>query len=90
MIQCKHLDYDLGKYGPDIELKNVPGYPEVRYWFRGPRWTDNGPGQATNTAKVQFCQKRGRIPGIFQCYFPEEMSCYESERANEAIAKEQG
>lgn len=75
MIPCKHLDYAEGKYGPDITLETcAPYYPTVRFWMRGPTWTDNG----ANPAKVQFCGAgRGRINGIFQCYQPGEMSCYE-------------
>jgi len=77
-IPCKHLDYTTA-YGPDIELRTcAPDFPEVRYWFRGARWTDNGPGQKANPSAVQFCGKgRGRINGIFQCYLPGEMPCYE-------------
>ena len=79
MKPCKHLDYEEGKFGPGIELKNLsPHYPEVRYWHRGPRWTDNGPNQKPNPSDVQFCgQGRGRINGIVQCYNPGEMPCYE-------------
>lgn len=82
MSPCKHLDYRPDVYGPDIELRTVPmedkhGQP-VRYWRRGPTWTDNGPGEAPNPSNVQFCgQGRGRINGIFQCYNPGEMPCYQ-------------
>jgi hypothetical protein len=77
MIPCKHLDYTEGKCGPDITLETcAPHYPEVRFWLRGPRWTDNGPKMPPNPAKVQFCLLRGRINGIFGCYNG-EMSCYE-------------
>ena len=81
MAPCKHLDYSEGKYGPDITLRTVPmddkyGQP-VRYWHRGSTWTDNDP-EPPNPAKVQFCGAgRGRINGIFQCYNPGEMHCYE-------------
>ncbi len=79
MTPCKHLDYEQGKYGPDIALKDCsPDYPMVRYWLRGDRWTDNGPGQTPNPAEVQFCQQgHRRITGIFQCYQQGEMPCYE-------------
>lgn len=79
---CKHLDYS-DSYGPDIELETLaPHYPLVRYWRRGGRWTNNGPGQKPNPADVQFCGKgRGRINGIFQCYQAGEMYCYEPEEA---------
>lgn len=77
MIPCKHLDYTEGKYGPDITLETCAShYLEVRFWLRGPRWTDNGPKMPPNPAKVQFCLLRGRINGIFGCYNG-EMSCYE-------------
>lgn len=68
-----------GKFSPDIELRTcAPDFPDVRYWLRGPRWTDNGPGEKSNPAKVQFCGAgRGRINGIFQCYQAGELSCYE-------------
>ena len=74
---CKHLDYTT-KY-EDCEIKTcAPHFPNVRYWQRGPQWTDNGPGQPPNPGKVQFCGAgRGRINGIFQCYNAGEMPCYE-------------
>lgn len=86
MRPCKHLDYTEGKFSPDIELRTcAPDFPDVRYWLRGPRWTDNGPGEKSNPAKVQFCGAgRGRINGIFQCYQAGELSCYEPEQATEA------
>ena len=75
MSPCRHLDYTDGKY-EDCDVRTLaPHYPLVRYWFRGPRWTDDG-----NPAKVQFCGAgRGRINGIFQCYNAGEMPCYEVE-----------
>ncbi len=78
MQACKHLDYTEGKYGPDITLVEVPGFScSVRYWSRGPTWTDEG-----GASKVQFCGAgRGRINGVFQCYNPGEMPCYEGEEA---------
>lgn len=83
MKPCKHLDYDESKYsnGGTITLETcAPHFPEVRYWLRGKLWTDNGPGQPPNPSKVQFCGAgRGRINGIFQCYQPGEMHCYEPE-----------
>jgi hypothetical protein len=79
MNPCKHLDYSEGKYGPDITLQTcAPHYPNVKFWLRGPTWTDNGPGEKPNPSKVQFCGAgRGRINGIFQCYNAGEMPCYE-------------
>ncbi len=82
MKACKHLDYTEGKYGPDILLCDLKaeGFPGVRFWLRGPIWTENGPGEKSNPSKVQFCALgRGRINGIFQCYQPGEMPCYEPE-----------
>ena len=79
LIPCKHLDYREGVYGPDITLETAaPDFPEVRFWQRSPMWTDNGPGQLPNPSKVQFCHKFGRIKGIFQCYNPGELPCYEA------------
>ena len=79
MKPCKHLDYST-EYGPDIELRTcAPHHPHVRYWHRGKRLTDNGPGEPPNPADVQFCGAgRGRINGIVQCYNG-ELSCYEPE-----------
>ncbi len=79
MKACKHLDYTEEKYGPDITLETcAPHYPEVKFWKRGPTWTDNGPNQKPNPSQVQFCGLgRGRINGIFQCYNEGEMPCYE-------------
>jgi len=73
MKPCKHLDYTEGKF-LGCELKTcAPQYPDVRYWKRGPMWTDDG----VNPERVQFCGAgRGRINGIFQCYNG-EMSCHE-------------
>jgi hypothetical protein len=82
MKPCKHLDYEKGKYGPDIELCDcAPHYPEVRFWRRGERWTNNGQGQPPNPSAVQFCGKgRGRINAIFDCYQDGFMPCYEPEK----------
>jgi hypothetical protein len=80
MTPCKHLDHTEGKYGPDITLETAaPHYPEVKFWRRGPTWTDNGPGHPPNPSKVQFCGAgRGRINGVFDCYQkPGPMNCYE-------------
>ena len=90
MKPCQHLDYTEGKFGPGITLETcAPHFPDVRYWLRGQSWTDNGPGQTPNPAKVQFCGAgRGRINGVFQCYQPGELSCYEPEGA--ARLREEG
>ncbi len=79
-IPCKHLDHAEGKYGPDITLETAaPLFPEVKFWRRGPTWTDNGPNEIPNPANVQFCgQGRGRINAIFDCYEAHgPMGCYE-------------
>ena len=91
LAPCKHLDYTKDKFGPDITLETLaPHYPDVRYWHRGPTWTDNGPGEQPNPANVQFCGAgRGRINGIFQCYNG-EMHCYEPESDEPATATEEG
>lgn len=70
---CKHLDFTEGKF-TDCEIKTCePHFPNVRYWRRGETWTAGG-----NPENVQFCGKgKGRINGIFQCYNPGEMGCYE-------------
>lgn len=72
MKPCKHLDY-TGDYHDCAVKTCAPHHPEVRYWERGPTWTDGG----SNPRNVQFCGAgRGRINGIFQCYNG-EMHCYE-------------
>ena len=73
LAPCKHLDYAEGNY-IDCEIKTcAPDFPDVRYWLRGPTWTDG----RRNPAKVQFCGLgRGRINSIFSCYNG-EMHCYE-------------
>jgi hypothetical protein len=78
MKPCKHLDYET-MFAPDITLETcAPHFPEVKFWLRGPTWTDNGPGEQPNPSKVQFCKLRGRINAIFDCYeMPGPMGCYE-------------
>jgi len=77
MRPCKHLDYET-KY-TDCKIVELEGFDcPVRYWERGPIWTE-GPGNEGNPKKVQFCGKgRGRINGIFQCYSQSGMGCYEA------------
>lgn len=71
---CKNLDYTSDFVG--CELKSIDNYTDkdgnpVRYWERKEPYS----GAAT---KVQFCGAgRGRINGIFDCYNPGEMHCYE-------------
>jgi len=77
MQACKHLDHEEGKF-TNCELVQIGGFSvPVKHWKREKVWTDNGPGQDPNPANVQFCKLRGRIKGIFQCYNPGEMGCYE-------------
>ncbi len=80
MKPCKHLDYET-KYGPDITLETcAPHFPDVRFWRRGPLWTENGPDEKPNPSKVQFCKLRGRINGVFDCYeAPGPMCCYDED-----------
>lgn len=75
---CRHLDHTPGAHGPDITLETcAPHFPEVKFWRRGPTWTDNGPGQKRNPECVQFCgEGRGRINAIFDCY-DGSMPCYD-------------
>jgi len=75
LIGCKHLDYEDEHTDCTVETM-APHFPEVRYWKRGERWTDAGE-HGRNPEKVQFCKLRGRINGVFDCYNPGEMSCYE-------------
>jgi hypothetical protein len=79
MKPCKHLDYTDGKF-TDCALRTMaPHYPDVRYWERGPTWTD----YEGAPVKVQFCKLRGRINGVFGCYNG-EMHCYDCTDADEA------
>ena len=77
MKACKHLDYD-GPYS-DCEIVELTNFDcRVRYWKRGPAWTE-GPLNEGNPENVQFCgQGRGRINSIFECYNDGEMPCYEA------------
>ena len=75
MTPCKHLDYTEGKF-TDCEIATAaPHFPDVRYWIRGERWTNNGPNEPPNPRNVQFCTRYGRINEVFGCYG--ERSCYE-------------
>lgn len=73
MKPCKHLDYDEAKYGQQCVIRTIPGFScEVKYWERQVVPYEGAP------TRVQFCGLgRGRINGIFQCYNPGEMPCYE-------------
>lgn len=83
MKACKHLDYETDF--TDCKLVELSGFScAVKYWERGPTWT-SGPGNEGNPVRVQFCKAgRGRINGIFQCYNPGEMPCYETEEVPNA------
>jgi hypothetical protein len=76
MAPCKHLDHEPANY-PTCKLVTIAsgssGFGvEVKYWERLQVPYEGAP------VKVQFCgQGRGRINGIFQCYNPGEMHCYE-------------
>lgn len=71
---CKHLDHSEAYAGSCI-LRTLNGFScEVKYWERQSVPYPDAP------RRVQFCgQGRGRINGIFQCYNPGELSCYESD-----------
>ena len=81
MKPCKYLDYE-SDYRDCKLCTCAPHYPDVRYWRRGEIWTHEN-GEQVNPRDVQFCKKRGRITGIFQCYNEGEMSCYEAQEATE-------
>ncbi len=74
MKPCKHLDHDEENY-PGCELVTFDGFScEVKHWVRTVVPFEDAP------RSVQFCGAgRGRINGIFQCYNPGEMPCYEPE-----------
>ena len=74
MKACKHLDHEPENYPTcklvTIDTMSVP----VKYWERQNLPYPEAP------RKVQFCgDGRGRINGIFQCYNPGEMHCYDPE-----------
>lgn len=77
MAPCKHLDHNEATYGDSCDLIQINNQFEcdVKYWHRRVVPYENAP------RNVQFCgQGRGRINGIFQCYNPGEMPCYEPAR----------
>jgi len=83
MAPCRNLDYTEGKFTHceiiEITDQFLLAACRIRYWKRGEQWLA-GPGGTRNPQNVQFCGAgRGRINGIFQCYNPGEMSCYEAE-----------
>ena len=76
MKPCKHLDYNEKNY-PTCKLKTIDDFDiPVNYWER--QISEMELKAFPNTPiKVQFCKLRGRINGIFQCYNPNEMTCWE-------------
>ena len=69
MNPCKHLDHNESNYR-HAKLVSIDDFSvPVKYWERK---DPDG-----NTQSVQFCKRRGRIAGIFQCYSEGEMNCYE-------------
>jgi hypothetical protein len=72
MKPCKHLDH-TNTYAETCELVELGGFScDVKYWRRR-----QVPYQGASE-NVQFCGAgRGRINGIFPCYNPGELSCYE-------------
>ena len=68
---CKHLDYETEYV--DCKIIECDGY---KWWKRGVRWPEDKQNE-DNPIDVQFCKKRSRINGIFQCINPGEMSCFE-------------
>jgi len=71
MKPCKHLDHNAEKY-PTAKLIALDDFSvPVQYFERR-----NFDG---DIEKVQFCKHRGRIKGIFQCYNPGEMYCYDAD-----------
>jgi hypothetical protein len=73
MKPCKHLDHDPSHYDNTVVLRELDGFKcPVKYFERVVVPYDGA------VRKVQFCGAgRGRINGIFQCYNPGEMHCYE-------------
>ena len=73
MHPCKHLDYSQD-YEQSCILRELTGFScPVKYWERKVVPCEGSP------IKVQFCGAgRGRINGIFDCYNPGEMHCYEA------------
>lgn len=78
MCPCKHLDFSIERYGESADLVTMEGFDcAVQHWRRKESLLPY-PEAPLN---VQFCgQGRGRINGIFQCYNPGEMPCYEAAR----------
>lgn len=72
LVPCKYLDYTT-EYRDCKLCTLAPHYPHVRFWERGPTWTD----YPDAPKRVQFCGAgRGRINAVFDCY-DGSMPCYE-------------
>lgn len=69
---CKHLDFD-GDY-TDCEIRDcAPHFPDVRYWLRGERWTDDGKNpsqgsvlQTAGSHQQHFRLLRARLYGLLR------------------------
>jgi hypothetical protein len=74
---CRHLDHSE-TYAETCELKTLTEFEiPVKYWRRRHVPYEGAP------ENVQFCGAgRGRINGIFNCYNPGEMRCYEPATAD--------
>jgi hypothetical protein len=70
-VPCRHLVLDPEAPYTACTLREYKGF---KYWERGPIWTEDG-----GEAYVQFCELRGRIHGITQCYKGGRMSCFEED-----------
>ena len=76
MNPCKHLNH-YKSYYPAAKLVSIDDLSvPVKYWKRK---DPDG-----NAQSVQFCKRRGRITGIFQCYSEGEMNCYEPQLGGDA------
>ena len=79
MKACKHLAYERNYPGCTLcEIKDMG----VWYWERQAPYADA-------PTRVQFCSAgRGRINGIFACYNPGEMPCYEPDEGRKGARDE--
>lgn len=85
MKPCKHLDHDASHYDDSVVLREATGFScPVKFFYRLDVPNPEAP------RNVQFCGKgRGRINGVFQCYNPGELSCYEADE-DEPTRRESG
>lgn len=69
LIACKNLDHNPDNY-PRNELKTCGDeLPGVKYWRRPECFGPN--------LNVQFCNKKGRINSMIDCYESGFMPCYD-------------